>query len=257
MALINCPECGAEVSEKAPNCIKCGYPLYAVSDVTNGRGFIEDPTLATPLKKTPKKYGKWFILCGLLIFLSLIILLVFDSDTPMPSELQKIAMYAEKVVKENCDIWHEWIYNDNEVFINGQVTYYPNLSDMFDDYRSYLREEGIWNNLSKMYSQCDNYLSALFTSRDMKEYIVSVKNYVSAAMYPKGNYTSYMQECSSLVKKINNHHSICIDKRNTVYIILSALAPFSILLILIGIMRITVEFTIKVRQRKTSNNRKS
>lgn len=28
MALINCPECGKEVSDKAEVCIHCGYPLH-------------------------------------------------------------------------------------------------------------------------------------------------------------------------------------------------------------------------------------
>ena len=27
MALIKCPECGAEVSDKAEACPKCGYPI--------------------------------------------------------------------------------------------------------------------------------------------------------------------------------------------------------------------------------------
>ena len=27
MALINCPECGIEVSEKAEKCLKCAYPI--------------------------------------------------------------------------------------------------------------------------------------------------------------------------------------------------------------------------------------
>jgi hypothetical protein len=27
MALINCPECGAEISDKAPQCPKCGTPI--------------------------------------------------------------------------------------------------------------------------------------------------------------------------------------------------------------------------------------
>ena len=27
MALINCPECGIEISDKALNCLKCGYPI--------------------------------------------------------------------------------------------------------------------------------------------------------------------------------------------------------------------------------------
>ena len=29
MALINCPECGKEISDKAPACIHCGYPMDA------------------------------------------------------------------------------------------------------------------------------------------------------------------------------------------------------------------------------------
>ena len=31
MALIHCPECGKEISDKAPACIHCGYPLSPVS----------------------------------------------------------------------------------------------------------------------------------------------------------------------------------------------------------------------------------
>ena len=27
MALIKCPECGSEISDKALQCIKCGYPI--------------------------------------------------------------------------------------------------------------------------------------------------------------------------------------------------------------------------------------
>lgn len=27
MALINCPECNSEVSDQAPQCMKCGYPI--------------------------------------------------------------------------------------------------------------------------------------------------------------------------------------------------------------------------------------
>ncbi len=28
MALIKCPECGKEISDQAPVCIHCGYPLH-------------------------------------------------------------------------------------------------------------------------------------------------------------------------------------------------------------------------------------
>ena len=32
MALIKCPECGGQVSDKAPACIHCGYPLQEMND---------------------------------------------------------------------------------------------------------------------------------------------------------------------------------------------------------------------------------
>ena len=31
MALIKCPECGGQVSDKAPACIHCGYPITSES----------------------------------------------------------------------------------------------------------------------------------------------------------------------------------------------------------------------------------
>jgi len=34
MALIDCPECGARISEKAAACPKCGHPMKPVADLT-------------------------------------------------------------------------------------------------------------------------------------------------------------------------------------------------------------------------------
>lgn len=34
MALITCPECGKQISDKAPACIHCGYPLQEQPPVT-------------------------------------------------------------------------------------------------------------------------------------------------------------------------------------------------------------------------------
>lgn len=44
MALIKCPECGKEVSDKAPTCIHCGFPLSA--------------TIATPTSTQTSTYFK-------------------------------------------------------------------------------------------------------------------------------------------------------------------------------------------------------
>ena len=34
MALITCPECGKQISDKAPACIHCGYPMQEQPPVT-------------------------------------------------------------------------------------------------------------------------------------------------------------------------------------------------------------------------------
>ena len=34
MALIICPECGKEISDKAPQCIHCGYPIAELKEDT-------------------------------------------------------------------------------------------------------------------------------------------------------------------------------------------------------------------------------
>lgn len=44
MALIKCPECGKEVSDKATACIHCGFPLSATTRSTNQQ---HKPTIVT------------------------------------------------------------------------------------------------------------------------------------------------------------------------------------------------------------------
>lgn len=47
MALINCPECGKEVSDKARNCPSCGYPLITSE---------EQPSVAQTSNSTEEEY---------------------------------------------------------------------------------------------------------------------------------------------------------------------------------------------------------
>ncbi len=43
MALIKCPECGKEVSDQAPACIYCGYPLNTEQQQTSPADQIKCP----------------------------------------------------------------------------------------------------------------------------------------------------------------------------------------------------------------------
>lgn len=52
MALIICPECGKQISDKAPACIHCGYPLQAQIPVTTATASnskkVVIPSFSTP-----------------------------------------------------------------------------------------------------------------------------------------------------------------------------------------------------------------
>lgn len=53
MALIKCPECGGTVSDKAPACIHCGYPL-SEQNTTSKNTYCGDKTVNVLLSKSGK-----------------------------------------------------------------------------------------------------------------------------------------------------------------------------------------------------------
>ncbi len=64
MALINCPECGNQVSSSAPNCTTCGYDFVAARRQAK--------------RKRDKIFG------ALLLLIALAVLYVTWAHTPLP-----------------------------------------------------------------------------------------------------------------------------------------------------------------------------
>jgi hypothetical protein len=56
MALITCPECGKEVSDKCEQCIHCGYPLINTKCVICGEAFDFKDELSLILSKKQECY---------------------------------------------------------------------------------------------------------------------------------------------------------------------------------------------------------
>lgn len=75
MALIHCPECGKEISDKSTACIHCGFPLLDAEDnIPQFNYDDEDITVAKP-SFSDSKYIPYYKACGVCIiigFLSLI-----------------------------------------------------------------------------------------------------------------------------------------------------------------------------------------
>ena len=54
MALIKCPECDLQVSDKAISCPHCGYPLDAKLQNDNQRNPVKEDNFQTDLARSPK-----------------------------------------------------------------------------------------------------------------------------------------------------------------------------------------------------------
>lgn len=58
MAILQCPECGAKVSDQAEVCKYCGYPIREKNIVSSYEGIVVDEDLALKEQKRIMK-GKW------------------------------------------------------------------------------------------------------------------------------------------------------------------------------------------------------
>ena len=63
MALIKCPECGKEISDKAPACIHCGYPLSLLNNEETKNTTVEKQS-KTEAKAVQKEYSFKIINCN-------------------------------------------------------------------------------------------------------------------------------------------------------------------------------------------------
>ena len=61
MALVNCPECGNEISDKAQSCPKCGYPIACIIKKERFKR-IFDPSSFSGANITNAKYTKLSLL---------------------------------------------------------------------------------------------------------------------------------------------------------------------------------------------------
>ena len=72
MALINCPECGKQISDKAENCIHCGFPLQQQNKPDGNANSIKKQT-----NVRPKKSRKTLVILGVLLGTCIAVMVCF------------------------------------------------------------------------------------------------------------------------------------------------------------------------------------
>ena len=68
MALIHCPECGREISDKAAACPGCGYPLFSQATNSESDAFLE---------ASRHRDKRFLCIAGPLLLLGIALLLLF------------------------------------------------------------------------------------------------------------------------------------------------------------------------------------
>lgn len=94
MALIKCPECGKEISDKAINCPNCGFPINQVEVETEQDRIIV----------RGKNRGKNFLIFGGILFLVSMVFYIGTSDVELGLRAKKltVGLYGSEVF--------EWLF---------------------------------------------------------------------------------------------------------------------------------------------------
>ena len=236
MALINCPNCNKEISDKAKFCVGCGYQLINDIDTVKTMncpecGVVTDgmtdacsncgyPLNLFELKDNEKSKNKsifkkkWFWV-SIICFVLLISIVLFISNNARTEnynieictavdEIMAVSAETENVGNQICSVWNNAIFDkDNEntaKYTSGTKDFNEALSNLFAD------EEfiGKITAIRDKQSEIDIYLGKLKNPPEkfedaydeFKELYYAYSDYVDFVILCNGSYNTYTEELS-------------------------------------------------------------
>ena len=180
MALINCPECGKEASDKAEKCPNCGYPFANLSNEAempgetpkeNTEETTREKTEENAAAETPKdKERKWIIpvaVIGAIVIvaglLTAIVLKTIDR-AELNSGNEKTAIGTSNTETVNTQSkkdgsFEEILNADVQDAIDSITKEYESLASEIDDYKSYKANA---DKVAEWYTYCEEQSAQLY-----------------------------------------------------------------------------------------------
>ena len=234
MALINCPNCNKEISDKAKFCVGCGYQLINDIDTVKTMncpecGVVTDgmtdacsncgyPLNLFELKDNEKSKNKsifkkkWFWV-SIICFVLLISIVLFISNNArtenynieictVVDEIMAVSADTENVGNQICSVWNNAIWDkDNEntaKYTSGTKDFNEALSNLFADEEFIGKITAIRDKQSKI----DTYLGKLKNPPgkfedaydEFKELYYAYSDYVDFVILCKGSYNTYTED---------------------------------------------------------------
>ena len=109
MSLINCPECGIEVSDNAVSCPKCGYPFNQRSNIMS--------------KLLSSRKNQWAIVVGVVVIILLIILKISLTNNEKSNYIPSYDSYSSISNRDASSIFNNLVITN---LISNQSKYIIN-----------------------------------------------------------------------------------------------------------------------------------
>lgn len=250
MALIKCPECGKQISDKAEMCPHCGYPIDSIKDGIKQSDQINDSASEinindTPSSKYKKKIGKKGILvicsCIIIIAIGIGVYMFATADSRNYATAQKL--YEEEKYEEALEKFSDLAgYKDSEEMAD-KCEYNLSVDGQFlAAFKNGLTKRWDYNNSNAVYEgqsgytdyikECINIELESISSfenqtfadsalaEDAKEYIQALNDSLSAVDYYNADYQQYSEKWndayerrSVLIRDIFENNNLTVDNK--------------------------------------------
>lgn len=225
MALIKCPKCEQEISEKASVCPKCGVTLKSSNKAKIcaecGKSILANvqicPNCGCPVKSSKSKK---ILIISICIILAVVLLLVrlyktgseqsyLNNMRNACSEMNKGVSYARNVGGLMIDVWGNSIWNKKD---SSTDKYTTGINDFNDALKNYYEDEEIQqkcDDIGKNRDKVFNYMKQLKNPpkkyedeyKDLKEYYEAYCEIVNIALDPNGSYNSISEQYNEVKTK--------------------------------------------------------
>lgn len=212
MALINCPECGKEISDKVKACPHCGYSFSEKENTTNQTTEITDSNnqleeLKISKGKKFKSRIKIIIVAGLIIVLISLSYVIFTNMNPVGSFVN---MVRKEKREEANDLYEKKIKDDKDkvedtkekliVIVEKIYSQYYNENISYEDATEKL---AVYEDYEISDSFCDEYsikIDELKNSRDSYSSAVSAEK--------SGDYENAIKEYNAVIEDDPNYKTV-------------------------------------------------
>ena len=233
MALINCPECTKEISDKVKACPHCGYPL--IEETISEQIPQQVEVTAIKLKKQHSKKLKLFLIIFSVLVLLAISVFAFTSYTKATKAREARSTYidnltlisasmllgaseAESLCNLTGSVWRNTIYEESDPstdkFTKSNYGFNDDfnlsLAKLFADTSTTQTIDSIKSNqdlVSNIMKELKNPTPEFEKSYDtLSELYSSYQGLTDLAINPSGNLTSFLQSKSDKVDKFMEYY---------------------------------------------------